>query len=93
MSYYQIGLETKVKKVPVDIYTLGHMAWGGALAAMGVPFWVVVGLGVGFELLEQSMKEHFPGMFPEPIQDSIAGQVTDVGAVIVGWGIVRYAMG
>lgn len=94
MEYYRQGVIGQVgQKSPVDKYTLGHLAWGGVLAALGVPFWGVFAMSVGFELLEQPLKVHLPGLFPEPVRDSIENQIMDTVGVLSGWGIVRMAMG
>ena len=95
-DYYRQGLTSEVKivkKSPIDRYIIGHLAWGGILAASGVPFWGAFALSVGFEILEQPLKEHIPSLFPEPIKDPIGNQVMDTVGVLTGWSIIRYAMG
>lgn len=103
MHYYRQGIQASgskfesqvgqtIKKSPIDKYTLGHLAWGGVLAALGVPFWGVFAMSIGFELLEQPLKVHLPELFPEPLRDPIGNQVMDTVGVLTGWSVIRLAM-
>jgi len=91
-TYYRQGVRRAVpaaSKSPIDKYTLGHMAWGAILAAIGVPFWGAAMLSVAFEIVENPLKKHIPFIFPEPILDSIGNQVMDTVGVLAGWSLAK----
>ncbi len=79
----------EVPKSPIDVYTIGHLAWGAILASIGVPFWGAFAASVVFEIVENPMKKHIPQLFPETVLDPPGNQVMDTVGVLAGWALIR----
>lgn len=76
-------------KEAVDVWTLGHIAFGALLGFVGVPWWVAAAFAVGWEILERPMKATTPQMFPVPSQDSFANAAFDAVGMFGGWAAAR----
>lgn len=74
---------------PVDRFTLGHMAVGVILGLRGVPWWVALGITVGWELIEDPLKSSLPGIFPHASHDAPINSIIDGAAVMLGWAMMR----
>jgi hypothetical protein len=73
----------------VDRFTIGHVAWGSMLGLAAVPWWLVLGQAVLWELVENPLKRALPQVFPSARSDSFAAAAVDVAAVMAGWGAMR----
>jgi len=72
-------------KAPFDQFTVGHVVVGYLMGRGGLPWQVTLALSVGWELLEPTLKESYPEVFPNPSLDSESNRVVDVLAVMAGW--------
>jgi hypothetical protein len=71
--------------------------WSGAHASMGVlygsvtkmPWWLALGLAVGWEIVENPLKDRYPDFFPDAKHDSLPNAVADAAAVMVGYWVGR----
>ena len=73
----------------MDVFTLGHLATGGALALMGVGPVGAAAFAIGWELLERPLKDALPEIFPHASQDVAVNALWDAAAVMGGWWITR----
>lgn len=74
---------------PVDRYTVGHAMLGYLLGLWGAPWWIALGVSVGFEAIENPLKRRVPGLFPEGSQDTLADSSADVAAWMAGYGLAK----
>jgi hypothetical protein len=76
----------------VDRYTIAHFASGTLIRLLGkkqIPWWGALLLGIAWEVVERPLKEVFPGMFaPYDTQDSLQNSISDVVALMLGYGTV-----
>lgn len=77
----------------MDRFTSAHAGIGITMAAFGIPWWATLASTVGWELLENRIKDARPDLFPYSSHDSIANSVSDSVAVMLGFWSTRYAMG
>ncbi len=89
----EIARPGEVNAVPFDRFTLAHFGAGVALGVVGAPWWVVIGGALSWELLERPLKRTFPGLFPNPSQDTTTNAVTDVAAALTGAGLAMRIAG
>lgn len=73
----------------IDRFTIGHAAWGTMLGLAAVPWWLTLGQAVLWEIVENSIKDKFPRIFPDPRPDTLANSAVDVIACMAGWGAMR----
>lgn len=95
-AYYRQEVKRQVPEVaksPIDKFTLGHMAWGGILAVVGIPFWGAFFASVVFEAIENPLKEKIPELFPEPVFDPPGNMVMDTLGVLAGWSLINGSVG
>jgi hypothetical protein len=78
-----------INQGPIDVFTLGHLATGGALAIWGVKAPGAAAFAIGFELLERPLKDALPKFFPYASQDTAVNALWDAAAVMIGWWVVR----
>ena len=78
-----------VNREPVDRFTLAHLAFGAAMGLARVPWYAALPVAVGWELVENHLKDAFPQAFPNPSHDLPANAVTDALAVVAGWALTR----
>lgn len=80
---------TGINTDPVDRYTSSHAGIGATLAWLGAPAWMALLVSVGWELIENDLKDELPGMFPYASHDSLANSISDTLAVLAGWRLAR----
>lgn len=73
----------------LDRFTIGHAAVGTIMGLARAPWWVALGVAIGWELLERPLKDEFPRLFPHATQDTVANAVVDAAAMVVGWGLIQ----
>jgi hypothetical protein len=78
-----------VNDAAVDRYTLGHASIGVLYGLARLPWWAALGLAVGWELVEDQLKDAMPGVFPYAAHDSLANATCDAAAVMVGYALIR----
>lgn len=74
----------------VDRWTSGHAAMGvlyGSVTKM--PWWLVLGLAIGWEVIENPLKDRYPDFFPDAKHDSIPNAIGDTAAVMFGFLVGR----
>lgn len=74
---------------PVDRFTLVHGAVGFGLGYARVPWWGALMLSVGWEILENPLKEALPWTFPNPSRDSLANSTFDAIGLMGGWYVAK----
>lgn len=72
-----------------DKFTLLHALAGMGMRLIGLQFWQTLILSVAWEVLEPTLKDHFPRLFPQSKKDKLINKVGDVAATMLGW----YGMG
>jgi hypothetical protein len=71
----------------VDRYTLGHFMVGFLSGMRGViPWYGSLALAVGWELIENPLKQAVAQIFPVAIPDTIENAAIDVAAWMAGFG-------
>jgi hypothetical protein len=78
-----------INQDPVDRYTSAHAGVGATMAWFGMPGWMALLVSVGWELVENDLKDRFPGSFPYSSKDSAANAVSDTLAVLAGWRLAK----
>lgn len=73
----------------IDRFTLAHLGAGLGLRMLGVPPLTTAALAVGFEIVENPLKDRFPAVFPNATHDRPINAAFDAAAVVAGWGILR----
>jgi hypothetical protein len=73
----------------IDPYTLVHGFVGVVAAAIGLRFFGMLALAVGWEIAEHLLKQLIPSVFPHVTQDTFRNSCGDVLATIVGWALAR----
>jgi hypothetical protein len=81
-----------VNRKPIDRFTLAHAAVGLLLGLGRVKAPAVAALAVGWELVENPLKDRYPQVFPHPSHDTAANATCDALAVLAGWALGRYAL-
>lgn len=74
----------------LDQYTVAHGSVGvlyGTLTNM--PWWLALTLAVGFEVIENPLKDEFPELFPDAKHDRLPNAAADVAAVMFGFWLGR----
>ncbi len=72
-----------------DRFTLAHVAWGVIMERFGAKATTATAIGIGWELVEDGLKDVLPQAFPFRSKDSFDNRVGDVIGVLAGWGISR----
>lgn len=70
----------------VDRFTIGHAAFGMMLGLVRTPWYFMIPIAVGWELLERPLKQNIPGLFPHAVQDTVPNAAFDALAMLAGWG-------
>jgi len=68
-----------------DRYSIAHAAVGSVFAVADIPFWCSVASHVGFELIEDQIKDATLSLFPTQTHDSWRNHVGDVVSFSVGY--------
>ena len=79
----------EINVAPVDRYTLAHSAVGVLAKTMGLGAVPTFFLAVAWEFAERPLKRSYPGIFPRQTQNAVLNSVFDVGAVMVGWLVMK----
>jgi hypothetical protein len=83
--------EGEINYPAFDRFAWAHAFMGGMLAIGGVPAWAALGASVTWELLEPTVKQNYPTIFPRQSLDTTANKIGDSTAWMAGW-LVGYAM-
>jgi hypothetical protein len=74
-----------------DLFSLVHMSAGVAFGALGLGFFPMLILAMGWEIAEHVMKDCIPRVFVHPSQDTLTNAAGDVLVTMVGWTMGRFA--
>jgi hypothetical protein len=69
----------------LDRFSIAHILAGMFMGVLNFPVLLMLGVGVGWELIEYPLKKNFPNAFPVPTQDTFPHSVVDVFVVVLGW--------
>lgn len=72
-----------------DRFTFVHFGVGVALGMVGAPWWVALPMAIGWELVENRLKDKFPELFPHATHDTLTNAVMDALAMTTGWAAAR----
>lgn len=81
-----------INQAALDRFTSAHAGVGVTMGAMGLPWWVALGLTIGWELAENFLKDRKPHLFPYSSHDSVDNSAADMAAVVVGFVVTRHMM-
>ena len=81
-----------VNRRPIDRFTLAHASVGLLLGLGRVKAPAAALVAVGWELVENPLKDEFPEVFPHPSHDTLANATCDALAVLAGWAVGRYVL-
>lgn len=76
-----------------DRYSLIHVLKGMAVQVLGRDLPRTVRLALFWEIAERPLKVHYPELFPNATQDTLANMVGDVLSTTGGWMIASYLRG
>lgn len=82
------ALPGEINHGPVDRWTLGHIGVGWGLGLFRAPWWVALGVALGWELIENPMKKHVFRTMVGSTQDTFVNSAIDVAALMAGWGMI-----
>jgi len=74
---------------PVDRFTIGPFAVGTLLGLARMPWWGAVAFAVGWEIIEDPLKDWIPGIFPHASHDSFTNSAFDAIAMVSGWAVIQ----
>lgn len=80
---------TKPRVPDVDRYTLGHWCIGFVLGLWGVPATLALRISLGFERVEDVLKQVAPELFPVGLPDTRENSLNDTKAWMAGWKYAR----
>ena len=69
----------------IDRYSIPHAALGMVFEASRIPAWLAIGSHVGFELVEDKVKEVIEPIWPDTRPDSWENHVGDVASFTAGF--------
>lgn len=78
------ALPGEINGDPVDRFTIVHFGAGAAYGLLGLPLWTAAVVGVAWEVLENPLKDRFPGAFPHASHDTLANAAVDTAAFVGG---------
>lgn len=84
--------EAGINQAALDRFTSAHAGVGVSIAVLGFPWWAALGLTIGWELIENVLKDKKPHLFPYSSHDSTENSVADAAAVMVGFVVTRHMM-
>lgn len=76
-----------------DRYTSAHAGVGIAAAYYRLPWWATVAVVVGWEVIENELKDRFPSLFPYSSHDSLGNSLVDAGAALGAYFSARAMLG
>lgn len=74
-----------------DRFSLVHAAWGAVFQLSGVPAPLALGAQIGFELVENGLKQAYSPVFPDDAPDGWQNHVGDVAAFAGGYYLSQLA--
>lgn len=74
-----------------DRFTFAHGAAGWAMQRFGFGMPATAAMAVGWELIENPLKDALPSVFPNASHDTPKNAATDVGAALAGWALAGVA--
>lgn len=81
-----------INQAALDRFTSAHAGVGITMAAFGIPWWATLLSTIGWELIENKLKDARPDLFPYSSHDSFENSVADSTAVMLGFWVARHAM-
>ena len=72
-----------------DRFTVGHGMLGFMLGLAQVPWYLVLGQAVLWDLIENPLKKKLPSVFPDSRPDTLAHAIVDITACMAGYGATR----
>ena len=87
------GVYRRGEQPLLDRYTIGHAAIGGVYGALGLPWHTALLLVIGWEVIENPLKDRIPELFPDSCHDTIENAVADAAASMVVWALVTWWRG
>lgn len=82
--------ESTINQAAVDRFTSAHAGVGVTMAAAGLPWWAALVGTVGWELVENHLKDARPDLFPYSSHDSLGNSVADSVAVMAAYLVTRH---
>lgn len=76
-----------------DRFTLVHGLIGVSYALLGLSFLPALLLALAWELVENPLKTYVPRIFPNATRDTLRNALSDILAVLMGWGVTSYFAG
>ncbi len=73
----------------LDRYTWGHAAVGVLYGLGELPWPAVAALAVGWEVIENPLKDALPQIFPDAHHDRYANAAADAAAVMLAYALTR----
>jgi hypothetical protein len=73
----------------LDRFTLVHFGAGVTLGLLRTPWWLAIPMAIGWEIVENRLKDRFPEMFPHATHDTLPNAVMDALAMTTGWAAAR----
>lgn len=84
--------DTGINQAALDRFTSAHAGVGITIAALGIPWWAALALTVGWEVVENYLKDRQPHLFPYSSHDSAENSFADAAAVVVAFAVTRHMM-
>lgn len=81
-----------INQAALDRFTSAHAGVGISIAVLGFPWWAALAMTVGWELVENYLKDRKPDLFPYSSHDSAENSVADAAAVMVGFVVTRHML-
>lgn len=75
----------EINGAALDRFSIIHFSSGVATGMLGTPAWAAAVGSVLWEFIERPLKDHFPEMFPHPLQDRLTNATTDTIFMMAGW--------
>lgn len=83
------ALPGEINHDAVDRFTIGHAAVGTIMGLARLPWWVAITVAIGWEVIENPLKDRFPQLFPHATHDTLANATFDALAMIAGYAFIR----
>lgn len=72
-----------------DRFTIGHGMVGFLLGLAQVPWWLVLGQAVVWDIVENPLKRALPQVFPDARPDTLPHVLVDISACMAGFGLTK----
>lgn len=82
----------EINRAVFDRFSLLHALSGVALALLGVSPVVTASILIGWEVVENTLKDNFPQAFPHPSHDSLGNALGDIAAGGAGYALALNLM-